>query len=97
MFLIAVSMQIVLAVLLGGRGTIVGPLLGAAIVEPLSQVTNSLVGGADGGAWKLVIFGAILLAVILLLPRGIIPTVGGLLGRLRQPHRRRTDRAALRG
>ncbi len=45
MFLIAVSMQIVLAVLLGGRGTIVGPLLGAAIVEPLSQLTNSLVGG----------------------------------------------------
>ncbi|KRE23658.1 hypothetical protein ASG80_06540 [Agromyces sp. Soil535] len=89
MFLIAVSMQIVLAVLLGGRGTIVGPLLGAAIVEPLSQLTNSLVGGADGGAWKLVIFGAILLAVILLLPRGIIPTIGGLLGRLRQ----RTDDA----
>ena len=83
MFTIAVSMQIVLAVLLGGRGTIVGPLLGAAIVEPLSQVTSSLVGGADGGAWKLVIFGAFLLAVILLLPRGIIPTVGGWIERFR--------------
>lgn len=84
MFQIAVSMQIVLAVLLGGRGTIAGPLLGAAIVEPLSQVTTSLVGGADGGAWRLVIFGAFLLAVILLLPRGIIPTVGDALERRRR-------------
>ena len=83
MFTIAVSMQIVLAVLLGGRGTIAGPLLGAAIVEPLSQVTTSLVGGADGGAWRLVIFGGFLLAVILLLPQGIIPAVGSLVRRWR--------------
>jgi branched-chain amino acid transport system permease protein len=83
MFTIAVSMQIVLAVLLGGRGTVMGPLLGAAIVEPLSQVTTSIVTGVDGGSWRLVIFGAFLLAVILLLPRGIIPTVGGWIDRAR--------------
>jgi branched-chain amino acid transport system permease protein len=83
MFTIAVSMQIVLAVLLGGRGTIAGPLLGAAIVEPLSQVTTSIVTGVDGGSWRLIIFGAFLLAVILLLPRGIIPTVGGWIDRAR--------------
>ena len=83
MFNIATSMTIVLAVLLGGRGTIIGPLLGAAIVEPLSQFTNTLVGGVDGGAWRLVIFGAVLLAVILLLPQGIVPALAGLWRRLR--------------
>jgi ABC-type branched-subunit amino acid transport system ATPase component/ABC-type branched-subunit amino acid transport system permease subunit len=83
MFAIAASMQIVLAVLLGGRGTIAGPLLGAAIVEPLSQVTTALVGGVDGGAWRLVIFGGFLLAVILLLPQGIIPAVTDLVRKWR--------------
>jgi len=83
MFNIATSMTIVLAVLLGGRGTIVGPLLGAAIVEPLSQVTNTFVGGVDGGAWRLVIFGAVLLAVILLLPQGIVPALTRLWARIR--------------
>lgn len=83
MFNIATSMTIVLAVLLGGRGTILGPLIGAAIVEPLSQVTNTFVGGVDGGAWRLVIFGAVLLAVILLLPQGIVPALVGLWSRLR--------------
>lgn len=83
MFNIATSMTIVLAVLLGGRGTILGPLIGAAIVEPLSQVTNTFVGGVDGGAWRLVIFGAVLLAVILLLPQGIVPALVGLWHRFR--------------
>ena len=82
-FLIAVSMQVVLAVLLGGRGTIWGPLLGAAIVEPLSQFTNAVIGGPQGGAWRLVLFGAILLAVILGLPQGIIPAVRRLIDRQR--------------
>lgn len=83
MFSIAMSMQIVLAVILGGRGTIVGPILGAAIVEPLSQVTNTFVSGPDGGSWRVIIFGGLLLAVILLLPQGIVPSIAGRLERRR--------------
>lgn len=83
MFSIAVSMQIVLAVVLGGRGTVFGPLLGAAIVEPLSQVTNTFVTGPEGGSWRLIIFGGILILVMLVLPQGIVPAIAGRLERRR--------------
>ncbi|HEX5467629.1 MAG TPA: branched-chain amino acid ABC transporter ATP-binding protein/permease [Gaiellaceae bacterium] len=90
MFDIVVSVQVVLAVLLGGRGTIWGPVLGAFILEPLNEVTNNEIGG---GNWRLVIFGSLLALVVLLLPRGIIPSIAHLWARLR----RRTDAAALVG
>jgi ABC-type branched-subunit amino acid transport system ATPase component/ABC-type branched-subunit amino acid transport system permease subunit len=90
MFDIVVSVMIVLAVLLGGRGTLWGPVLGAFILEPLNEVTNNEIGG---GNWRLVIFGGLLALVVLLLPRGIIPSIADLWARLR----RRTDTAALVG
>jgi branched-chain amino acid transport system permease protein len=66
------SVQIILAVLLGGKGTIWGPVLGAFIIEPLNEVANNQLGG---GNIRLVIFGGLLVLVVLLLPQGIIPTV----------------------
>ena len=49
MFDIVLSMQVVLVVLLGGRGTVWGPVLGAFIVVPLAEVTNTSIGGMDAG------------------------------------------------
>ena len=72
MFRIIVSVQIVLAALLGGRGTIWGPVLGAFIFEPLNEVTNNQIGG---GSWRLVFYGLLLAAIVLVLPRGIIPSL----------------------
>ena len=45
MFDIVLSMQVVLVVLLGGRGTVWGPVLGAFIVVPLAELTNTTIGG----------------------------------------------------
>lgn len=59
----------------GGLGTISGPILGALILETTQQYFT-LQYGASG--YYLVVYGGLLLAVILLLPRGIIPTVHGL-------------------
>ncbi len=66
------SVQIILALLLGGKGTIWGPVLGAFIIEPLNEVANNQLGG---GNIRLVIFGGLLVLVVLLLPQGIISTI----------------------
>ncbi len=74
-FDIVTSVLIVLAALLGGRGTLWGPVLGAFILEPLANFTSTGLGGADAGAIRLLLFGSLLGAVVLFLPRGVLPTV----------------------
>lgn len=75
MFSIVTSIMIVLAALLGGSGTLWGPVLGAFLLEPFSQLTNQLFTGPTAGAWRLVVFGGLLLAVLLFLPKGILPAL----------------------
>jgi ABC-type branched-subunit amino acid transport system ATPase component/ABC-type branched-subunit amino acid transport system permease subunit len=73
MFDILISVQIVLAALLGGRGTIWGPVLGAFLLQPLNEVVNNYFGTQLGT--RLLVFGLLLAAVVIVLPSGIIPTV----------------------
>ncbi|MDX6256430.1 MAG: branched-chain amino acid transport system ATP-binding protein livM [Frankiales bacterium] len=89
MFDIVTSVLMVLAALLGGRGTLWGPVLGAFLVEPLAEFTNTGLGGADAGAIRLITFGSLLGAVVLFLPRGILPSL-----RQRRAERARGSRRA---
>lgn len=84
MFDIVLSMQVVLAALVGGRGSVWGPVLGAFLVVSLSEFTNTTLGGTDAGALRLIMFGGLLLAVVLLLPKGILPAISNLLERRRR-------------
>lgn len=61
---------IALMVLLGGIGTLPGPILGALLLVPLQQYLTLQLGqnGLD-----LVFYGALLLIIVLMLPQGIIP------------------------
>ena len=74
-FDIVTSVLIVLSVLLGGRGTLWGPVLGAFIIAPISNITSTTLGGQDAGAIRLLLFGGLLGAVVLFLPRGVLPTI----------------------
>jgi branched-chain amino acid transport system ATP-binding protein/branched-chain amino acid transport system permease protein len=76
MFNILLSVQIILSLLLGGRATLWGPVLGAFIIEWLNEFTNNELGG---GNTRLVVFGGLLALVVLFLPRGIIPGAERLL------------------
>jgi branched-chain amino acid transport system permease protein len=77
---------------LGGFGTLSGPIFGALLLEPYLgyaafQVTNAYVAE--------VVLGALFLLVIILLPRGILPTVGEKLTSLAAGRQRRaSERAA---
>jgi branched-chain amino acid transport system permease protein len=72
MFNILLSVQIILSLLLGGRATLWGPVLGAFIIEWLNETSNNEFGGGNA---RLLIFGGLLALVVLFLPQGIIPTV----------------------
>jgi len=76
--LIGISM--VLMVFLGGLGTLSGPVLGALILEP-AQLWLAYNFGAS--RLYLVLYAAVFLAVILVLPRGIVPSVTELIERRR--------------
>lgn len=66
------DVAVVLMAFLGGLGTISGPILGALILEPLN-LYFTLQYGETG--YNLIVYGALFLVVILLLPRGILPTL----------------------
>jgi branched-chain amino acid transport system permease protein len=76
--LIGISM--VLMVFLGGLGTLSGPVLGALILEP-AQLWLAYNFGAS--KLYLVFYAAVFLLVILLLPRGIVPSAVELYERRR--------------
>jgi ABC-type branched-subunit amino acid transport system ATPase component/ABC-type branched-subunit amino acid transport system permease subunit len=80
MFNILLSVQIILSLLLGGRATLWGPVLGAFIIEWLNETTNNEFGGGNA---RLLIFGGLLVLVVLFLPRGIIPTASHWIERWR--------------
>lgn len=80
MFSIITSALIVLAVILGGRGTLWGPVLGAFIIQPVNNYANQAFGGGNA---RLVIFGGLLVLLVILLPKGILPTVSALIEKAR--------------
>jgi branched-chain amino acid transport system permease protein len=65
---------VALMVLLGGAGTLAGPIIGALLLEPLQQYLTVQFGAVAEGL-DLVVYGFIFLAVIYLLPEGIVPTL----------------------
>ena len=73
------SILFVLVVIVGGAGTVSGPLIGAAIVVLLPE---ALAGLAE---YRLLIFGALMLAVLWAAPEGIVGEVLRWLRRRREP------------
>jgi branched-chain amino acid transport system permease protein len=65
------DLSVVLMAFLGGLGTIVGPVLGALIIEPgqlylTTKLTN--------GYLSEILLGGLFLVVVIFMPRGIVPT-----------------------
>ena len=86
-----VTIGMVLMVYLGGRGTIWGPVLGAFILIPAQQEMNDRLGASS---LYLVGYSAVFLVVMLLLPRGILPSLADQVRRIRsrwQPAKREPE------
>ncbi len=77
----------VLMAFLGGRGTLWGPVVGAFLLVPAQQYMLIRLGASR---LYLVGYALVFMAVLLLLPRGILPSLQDVIARLRE--RRRTRR-----
>jgi len=71
-----ISIEALLAPIIGGVGTVCGPLLGALVVRGLGELTKMVTGDAPG--LDLVIYGCVLIAVVAFAPRGINGLFAGL-------------------
>ncbi|SDI50920.1 branched-chain amino acid ABC transporter ATP-binding protein/permease [Alloyangia pacifica] len=74
-FMLSQSILFLFAVILGGAGTVLGPVVGAAIVVFLPEALSGM------SEYRLLVFGALLIAVMLIAPRGVVGTIAGFLPR----------------
>lgn len=82
-FDIARSIEMILAPIIGGLGTLFGPILGAFILTPLGQTLIALVEKVAGRAIpgvNLVFYGAALMVIIWYAPNGVWPWLKKKLG-----------------
>ncbi len=71
LMLVQNSVEIVLPAIIGGIGTVFGPVLGSFILTPLSEYLRAAMGNKIAGA-HLIIYALILVTVIRLKPEGLI-------------------------
>ena len=80
-----ISVKILIIAALGGAGLLFGPLVGAVILVPLEEISNSLLGGKGAGL-TFVVYGAIIVLIARFQPGGILTLVNRELARRDRPH-----------
>jgi branched-chain amino acid transport system permease protein len=68
--ILPISIQIVLISMLGGAGSVMGPVIGAAILMPVSEITRVLLGYKGTGV-DMLIYGALITLISVYQPKGV--------------------------
>lgn len=79
-----ISIEALLTPIIGGAGTVFGPLLGALVVRGLGEGAQTVVGGEAPGV-DLVVYGCALILIIWLAPRGLMGGLEQLRSRIMRP------------
>ena len=82
------SIELILAPIVGGLGTVFGPVIGAFVLTPLGEVLIAVTArlGVDAPGVKAVFYGVILIVIIYAMPTGVWPRLAGWFGlRSRSP------------
>jgi branched-chain amino acid transport system permease protein len=83
LFGIPLSVEIIVRPIVGGAGTLLGPILGSFILSPLAELSRAYFGAAGWTGAHLVVYGLLLIAVVLFLPQGAYPFLARLAARRR--------------
>ena len=68
--ILPISVQIVLISMLGGAGSVMGPVIGAAILMPISEITRVMLGHKGTGI-DMMIYGALITIISVYQPKGV--------------------------
>ena len=68
--ILPISVQVVLVTMLGGAGSLLGPVIGAAVLVPLSEITRAQL-GARGTGVDMILYGALITLISVYQPKGI--------------------------
>lgn len=79
--LASISVRIALIAIVGGIGTVAGPIIGAFFIIPLEEIANILLSDKAAGVSQIA-YGLLLIAVILLEPRGLIALGSNIMTKL---------------
>lgn len=77
-----ISVVIAVICIIGGRGTLWGPILGAALLLPAEDIARHVTGGLVGA--DMLLYGLLLMVVIRLQPQGLLAILAGLFGGARR-------------
>jgi branched-chain amino acid transport system permease protein len=68
--ILPISVQVVLVSMLGGAGTVLGPVVGAAILVPISEITRTQLGHKGTGV-DMMVYGALIWLISVYQPKGV--------------------------
>jgi len=64
------SISIALIAVVGGRGYLAGPIVGAAFLQGVTALSDAYLGGSGG--WNVLVLGAAVVVIVLIEPRGLL-------------------------
>ncbi len=82
--ILPISVQVVLVAMLGGAGSLLGPVVGATILLPLSELTRVKLGHKGTGV-DMMIYGALITLISVYQPKGVWGLLAGLGARVAPP------------
>ncbi|MCI0547402.1 MAG: branched-chain amino acid ABC transporter permease [Candidatus Rokubacteria bacterium] len=74
-FGIPLSVEIIIRPIVGGAGTVLGPILGSFILTPLGELSRWYFATGNWSGMHLIAYGVLLIAVVLFLPQGAYPAL----------------------
>ncbi len=74
-FSLEMSIQIAMFALIGGLGTVAGPVIGTVVVLPIAELARGWLSAFGNGTHGFV-YGLVLVAVVLFFPRGLVGQLG---------------------
>jgi branched-chain amino acid transport system permease protein len=83
-FGVPLSVEIIIRPIVGGAGTVLGPVVGSFILSPLAEISRHYFSQGGWHGAHLIAYGALLIAVVLFLPEGAYPRIARALRR-REP------------